>query len=315
MKALRLLLPILAFVVMVLGAYTRLKDAGLGCPDWPGCYGRAVAPAASSAAPGQEVDIEKAWLEMIHRYAAASLGILVMAHGFLSWRRKKNHVLAAAAMVLVLFQAALGAWTVTMRLAPWVVMSHLLGGMLLFVLLLWLFWLEWRPIRAKKGFGFAPLLALFVVFLQIALGGWVSANYAALACPDFPTCLGQWWPEANWEAGFSFLRALGRTPQGDFLPQDALVAIHVAHRLGAMAVLVIAGGVAADFFWRQRTCRGLAFLGLVLILVQIGFGVATVLLARPLLFAAIHHATASLLLAVLAGLNYHHAYRRQTHES
>jgi len=301
-KALRILsiaAAALAFVVIVVGAYVRLSDAGLGCPDWPLCYGHPLPESVADAAAHG-----KAWKEMGHRYLAGTLGLLIAALWFLAFSRKKFPVLSTALVLLVVFQATLGMWTVTMLLKPAIVTAHLLGGMTILALLLWLCLSQFqfastssRPIR----FYAAAALALLVV--QIALGGWVSANYAALACPDLPGCLWQAAPKMNFGDAFHVLRELGRTGDGELLPLDALVAIHWTHRMFAIAAFAAVGLLATKAF-STPGLRGLASLAGVLLLLQLSLGVANVALSLPLPLAAAHNAGAALLLAVVVMLNF-----------
>src|SRR5438093_3901121 len=242
-RALVLATLALAFVVVVLGAYVRLSDAGLGCPDWPLCYGRPV--------PAQMPDglaHAKAWKEMGHRYLAAALGLLVLFVFFMSLRKRQSRSLAAALVLVVVFQATLGKWTVTMLLKPAIVTAHLLGGMGTLALLVWLALAQWPHARASemRTPRVAAAIALAAAAVQIALGGWVSANYAALACPDLPLCRGQAMDFAN---AFHVLRELGRTSEGELLPLAALTAIHWTHRLFALVALAAVLAAAARA-WR-----------------------------------------------------------------
>jgi len=282
----------LTFVVIVVGAYVRLSDAGLGCPDWPLCYGKPIPDA------GEDV---RAWKEMVHRYLAGGLGLLIFALCLLAWRRRASPWLATAIAALVVFQATLGKWTVTMLLKPAIVVAHLAGGMTLLALLVWYF-LERTsfhfPARALR---LPAAAALSAVGLQILLGGWVSANYAALACPDLPLCLGQAVPPMDFRNAFHVLRELGRTGEGELLPQDALVAIQWSHRMFAL-VVVAAVGFAASRTWNVD--RGMAALLAGLLLLQFSLGVANVALNLPLALAAAHNAGAAALLAALVVLNF-----------
>ena len=238
----------LAFGVIVLGAYVRLSDAGLGCPDWPGCYGK-LSPAhaaehiaqAETAQPGGPVSAHKAWKEMVHRYFASTLGLLIVIIGVMAWIKRGELMqgvgLPTFLIVLVILQGLLGMWTVTLLLKPVIVTLHLLGGVTTLALLVWLGQRqshdipEMRTQDAVRMKNWA-LAGLVVVFLQIALGGWVSSNYAALACADFPTCKGVWIPVMDFNHAFHFTRELGKTAQGDLLSLDALTAIHWTHRVG-----------------------------------------------------------------------------------
>ena len=310
---------VLTFLVIVVGAYVRLEDAGLGCPDWPGCYGQLLGvpdevhelARAEQAFPGKSVDAGRAWKEMFHRYLAGMLGLLIAAIAAIAWRRRAaiGHPpwLASALVLLVAFQATLGMWTVTMLLQPAIVTLHLLGGMAIFALLLWLALWEINPPAAPAAAARAlrPWAAagLAVLVAQIALGGWVSTNYAALACTDIPTCHGEWLPAMDFGHAYHVLRDLGVTATGAPLSHEALTAIHWSHRLGAVVTLVCVGFLAlwALCIPRLRTV-GAALL--VLLLAQAGLGIANVLLRLPLVLAAAHNAGAALLLAALVMLNF-----------
>ncbi|RTL54194.1 MAG: heme A synthase [Rhodocyclaceae bacterium] len=308
---------LLAFCVVALGAYVRLSDAGLGCPDWPGCYGHLTVPqseqahaAAAQAFPDKPVEAHKAWKEMIHRYAAGTLGLLILAIGVAAWQRHNRQryspLVPTLLMGTVVFQALLGMWTVTLLLKPAIVTAHLLGGMSTLALLLWLFC---RRNMAVTGSGPAylrpwVLLALILVLTQIALGGWVSSNYAALMCPDFPTCRGgEWLPDADFVQAFQLHRELGHNPDGSLLTTSAMTAIHLAHRLGAMLVFLVVGGLALALR-RHPALKGVgAAMGLALLL-QIGLGIGNVLGSLPLPVAVSHNAGAALLLStVVAALS------------
>jgi cytochrome c oxidase assembly protein subunit 15 len=315
-RSLQLLAAGLALVVIGLGAFVRLSDAGLGCPDWPGCYGHwlgvpvsdAETAAAAAAYPGKPVDPGRAWKEMVHRYAAGTLGLLIL--GFLvdGWRRARRDGvpwLESALAGVVVCQALLGMWTVTQLLKPLIVTVHLLGGMLTLSLLLALV-LRRGDATAAPALPAAPrlrragTLALLALFFQIALGGWVSSNYAALACQGFPACNGDWWPAADWTAGFEIWRELGQTAAGGELPADGLIAIHWAHRLGALCVL----GFVGLFAWRLRQAGrpGAATLLAALLALQLGLGIANVLLHLPLPLAVAHNLGAALLLSACLSL-------------
>lgn len=311
----------LAFVVVVFGAYVRLVNAGLGCPDWPGCYGEATpAHAASEIARAVEaqggehgpVSLHKAWKEMAHRYLAGVLGLSMLAIAIAAWRVRQplaqSPLLPTTLLALVVLQAALGMWTVTMLLKPVIVMLHLLGGMATLALAVWL---------SARQFVLAPshdgerarrikpwaALGIAIVFAQIALGGWVSSNYAALACVDFPTCHGEWAPDMDFRHGFQLVRELGRTAAGDHLAYEALTAIHWTHRVGALLTLVYVGALALTLM----RVRGFASYGAVLavvLAVQIALGIANVLAGLPLWVAAAHNAMAALLLVSLVMINF-----------
>jgi cytochrome c oxidase assembly protein subunit 15 len=281
----------LTFVVIVVGAYVRLSDAGLGCPDWPLCYGKPIPDA------GEDV---RAWKEMMHRYLAGGLGLLIFALCLLAWRTRASPWLATAIAAVVVFQATLGKWTVTMLLKPAIVVAHLAGGMTLLGLLLWYFLSRsaLTPVRVPR---LPAALALAVVSVQILLGGWVSANYAALACPDLPLCLGQIVPPMDFGNAFHVLRELGRTGEGELLPQGALVAIQWSHRMFALVVVALVGWTAWTT-WKVH--RPIAALIAGLLLVQFSLGVANVAFNLPLALAAAHNAGAAALLAALVVLNF-----------
>ena len=300
MKGLSLAAACLAFVVIVAGAYVRLSDAGLGCPDWPFCYGKPLpAQMADAVAHG------KAWKEMGHRYLAACLGLLILFLAIVALKERRARLLAGAIFALVVFQATLGMWTVTMLLKPAIVTAHLLGGMALLALLTWLVLSlrEHAPFAEARSLRIPAALALIALALQIALGGWVSANYAALACPDLPLCRGQALPAMDFASAFHVLRELGRTGEGALLPLEALVAIHWSHRMFALAVLIVAG-IAAWRAFRVPPLRAIGALVAGLLVAQLGLGVANVLLGLPLALAAAHNAGAALLLAALVVLNF-----------
>jgi len=310
---------VLTFLVIVVGAYVRLEDAGLGCPDWPGCYGQLLGvpdevhevAKAEQAFPGKTVDAGRAWKEMFHRYLAGTLGLLVLAIAAIAWRMRsetsRTPWLAFALVLLVAFQATLGMWTVTMLLKPAIVTLHLLGGMTTLAVLTWLALreLDPQPAPAAIARAFRPWAAagLAVLFVQIALGGWVSANYAALACTDFPSCHGEWLPKMDFENAFHVLRELGVTAAGAPLSYEALTAIHWSHRLAALVTLGYVGFLA---LWALRTppLRVVGAALLVLLLAQAGLGIANVLLRLPVVLAAAHNAGAALLLAALVVLNF-----------
>ena len=309
----------LTFIVIVAGAYVRLEDAGLGCPDWPGCYGQLIGvpdeahevARAEQTFPGRTVDTGRAWKEMFHRYLAGTLGLLILAVATIAWLKRgeigRPPWLATLLVAVVAFQATLGMWTVTMLLKPAIVTMHLLGGMATLALLLWLALLEINPRSAPAPVARAlrPWAAagLAVVVAQIALGGWVSANYAALACPDFPACNGQWLPEMDFANAFHVLRELGVTAAGAPLTQEALHAIHWSHRLGALATLLVVG-IVAVLALRAPALRAHGAAIAVLLVVQAVLGIANVLLRLPLALAAAHNAGAALLLAALVVINF-----------
>ena len=323
---------LLTFVVVVFGAYVRLADAGLGCPDWPGCYGQ-LSPAhaadlirdAHVAAPEGPVSLHKAWKEMIHRYLAASLGVLVIAIAVLAWRLRSSARasprVALALVGVVIFQGLLGKWTVTLLLKPAIVTAHLLGGLTTLALLAWLTLRAFGAMQmgAVRGEGVqleggsravAPValqlgarLAFVVLVAQIALGGWTSTNYAALACTDFPRCHGSFAPVADYANAFHVVRELGMTAAGDLLSNAALTAIHWSHRVGAL-VTAVALFLLGWRLCRQRACFAIGATVLVVLMLQLGLGIANVLLSLPLPLAAAHNAGAALLVGVMVWANY-----------
>jgi cytochrome c oxidase assembly protein subunit 15 len=307
----------LAVVVVMLGAYTRLTHAGLGCPDWPGCYGfisvPQTAPQLAHAElnyPQAPVDAQKGWNEMIHRYFAGSLGLLIVALAVIAWR---NRTLPAQPLKLpfllvavVIAQAIFGMWTVTLKLWPQVVTGHLLGGFTTLSLLL-LLALRLSPGAAAVANVSARLrtlaaLGLLLVIGQIALGGWVSSNYAAVACIDLPTCHGQWWPNMDFANGFHLTQHIGPNYLGGQLDSNARTAIHMTHRLGALLVTVVLLCLA----WRlHREGLGRLAAGLLLALgLQVSLGISNVLLHLPLPVAVAHNAGGAGLLLLLVLVNY-----------
>lgn len=304
---------VLAFVVVLLGAFTRLSDAGLGCPDWPGCYGFLSVPEAAheieqaqQAFPHAPVEPHKAWAEMVHRYFAGTLGLLVAALAFLGIKnRHKNEqplFLSLALLGIIMFQAALGMWTVTLGLLPIIVMGHLLGGFTTLTLLLLLF-LNIRhgnkPAWASSMRNMA-LLGVLVVFLQITLGGWTSANYAAIICSDFPTCQGQLVPPLDFSGAFTIQTEGVTNYLGGHLDNDARVTIHWLHRLGALITTIFLSLLIIRLFrhgW-NRFALWLTFL----LLTQVSLGISNVVFSLPLPVAVAHNGVAALLLTSLAAL-------------
>lgn len=320
---LALLAAVVSFAVIVLGAFVRLSDAGLGCPDWPGCYGHVTWPVeaheveqANQSFPERAVETHKAWKEMVHRYLAGALVLLVLAINILAWKssaRKGVRNLAAALLVLIVFQAALGMWTVTLKLLPVVVMGHLMGGLATFCLLLWLTWNTAGAGSSVEHAAFRPfrgmILAAFAVLLvQLALGGWTSSNYSALACPDFPTCQGSWWPEANFSDGFVIWREIGVDYEGGVLDLRSRVAIHLVHRIGAVVTFIILGLLAIKLISLPAVRKEGLTMG-ALLLAQITLGIQNVVLQLPLVNAVAHNGMGALLLASMLWLLYRSAAR------
>lgn len=327
LSALTWLTLFLTFDLIVFGAFTRLSDSGLGCPDWPGCYGqatpfaaRALIEAAETAQPHGPVTHGKAWVEMLHRYLAMSVGALITAmmlgHAGLALRRRsaaaspgsgeaQPPVFAAWTALIFLWvcgQGAFGALTVTMKLYPAIVTAHLLGGVGLLALLAVLARRQTPDalgLSARGRWALRGVLALVVV--QVTLGGWVSTNYAVLACPDFPTCQGGWWPAMDLASGFQWQRELGQTADGRFLPFAALTAIHVVHRVGALIVALAIGALAWALQRRGRRRAARVLAGL--LVWQIGSGISNVVLDWPLAAALAHTAGAAALVATLAALS------------
>ena len=315
-RRLALAVAVLAFAVTVLGAWVRLTGAGLGCPDWPGCYGRMVIGPDGS---GLEAAVEggKAWREMVHRYFAGALGLAILGLAVIAVRDRRRRgaggepvALPVVLVALVAFQAALGAWTVTLRLQPAVVVAHLLGGMAILGLLWRLFLGPPVPASPAPRPGWlrpAAAVGVAVLALQIALGGWTSANYAALACPDFPTCHRTWWPDGDFAAGFRLWQESDSGFEGGVLTVEARVAIHVVHRIGALVTVLYLGGLCTVVMWRAGPDRGLAAATLsvlALLVVQAVLGVANVWLGLPLGVAVAHNAAAALLLLALVTMHH-----------
>jgi cytochrome c oxidase assembly protein subunit 15 len=298
MRRLAIAAALLALVVVVVGAYVRLSDAGLGCPDWPFCYGKPLP--ADIAHPDA---LAKAWKEMGHRYLASTLGILILLLCALAWRSRRARGLATAVVLVVAFQGALGMWTVTLLLKPAIVTGHLIGGLTTLSLLLWLALSESSFASDGRTRSLQPLAAvtLGVVAVQVVLGGWVSANYAALACPDLPLCRGSLVPNMDFANAFHVVRELGQTAEGDLLSNEALTAIHWTHRMFALVAL------AMVLVMSWRTYRLLPRLGIalaVIVLGQFALGVSNVVFSLPLPVAAAHNAGAALLIATLVVINF-----------
>jgi len=314
-----LLAVLVAFCVIVLGAYVRLSHAGLGCPDWPGCYGHITWPghdheieAANQNFPDRPVESHKAWKEMVHRYLAGSLVLLVALINYLVWKpsNRAGHLRFPAAVILalILFQAALGMWTVTLKLLPMVVTAHLLGGLATFGLLLWFALRSARPGPYSPSVPIRKLrtmviIALGVLLLQIFLGGWTSANYSALACPDFPTCHNSWWPSADYREGFRIWREIGVDYEGGVLDLEARVAIHWSHRVWAVVTFLVLGLLSLRLLRTAVLQRaGAVLLGL--LLTQVILGISNVVFYLPLANAVLHNGMAAVLLAMMIWLLY-----------
>ena len=308
----------LALFVIVLGAAVRLNDAGLGCPDWPGCYGALIPTniddqTAVANWPERPVEALKAWYEMVHRYVAATLGFSILLIAFFASRNRDDPAQPLAIPLItvgvVVFQGLLGMWTVTLLLKPLIVMGHLLGGLTTLGLLFWLLLEDRRQSSSTpvaRHVAWPALLALVVVVCQIALGGWVSSNYAALACPDLPTCMGQWWPEqADFSEGFVMWRGLGVDYEFGILEAPARVAIHFAHRLGAITAAAVLLLVTLNY-WRNSTTQTMRVACATVwtaLAMQITLGIATVWFGLPLAVATAHNGMAAILLLTVINLN------------
>jgi heme a synthase len=314
---------LLAFCVVVFGAYVRLTDAGLGCPDWPGCYGHLTPTSAAAETAQASVHVGKAWREMIHRYGASTLGFIILVNALLTflWRRQLGVSLGLplTLVVLVIFQGMLGMWTVTLLLKPLIVTLHLVFGLTTLSLLWWL-WLSlrrrssgpWAGTVSSVGGRFtsalvrpapvgvrrAALIGLAALALQIMLGGWTSTNYSAVACPDFPQCQGAWWPEADFKDAFVLWRGLGVNYEGGVLQQQARVAIHFTHRLGAIVatLALLFAGIAALRARHEIHTRWAAAAVLLALALQLTLGITMVLRGFPLWLATAHNAGAAILL-------------------
>lgn len=311
------LILVFTLVVIILGAWTRLADAGLGCPDWPGCYGQWLVPETADEVEDKDylvqrpLEVAKGWLEMIHRYAAGLLGLLIGGLAVWSWQRARQAPpqptwLPTLLLGLVLVQALLGMWTVTLLLKPVVVMAHLLGG---FTLLALLFVLMLRlqpappPVAEANHLRWAARIGLVLLIVQIALGGWTSTNYAALACTDLPTCQGVWWPQMDLAEGFILWRGIGTNYEYGVLEHPARIAIHMVHRLGAVVVFIWLAGLAYALV-RHSPLLVMASVRMgALLVLQVVLGVSNVLLNLPLWVATAHNVTAALLLLAIIQIN------------
>lgn len=307
----------LTLLVIVLGAYTRLSDAGLGCPDWPGCYGHLGVPEVVDTDKFQRpLESDKAWKEMIHRYAAGTLGMLILGIFVLSvWQRRRlqqGALLPGLLLGTVVFQAALGMWTVTHLLSPPIVTAHLLGGFTTLALVWWLWLRQHVPklstvYHRMTGARWLALGALLLLIGQIMLGGWTSTHYAAVACGvDFPLCQGQWWPASDFKGGFTFDWQPGTNYEFGTLENPARTAIHLTHRLGALLVFGYLLGLVWWMLRRSPVNAGIVLYALLVLLVtQVGLGISNVVFALPLVVATLHTLGAALLLLAVLALNYY----------
>lgn len=305
----------MTFALIVLGAYVRLSDAGLGCPDWPGCYGHVTVihasehiTAAQEANPEGPVTFAKAWKEMIHRYFAGIVGLFILAIAALAWRHRReagaSPVLATVLVGVLFLQAMFGKWTVTMLLKPAIVTGHLIGGLTVLTLLVWLYARTRGPaVPTVSPATRALAVAAFVVLaMQISLGGWVSTNYAALACTDLPTCHGEWVPQMDIRNGFHIVRELGQSADGETLTMDALTAIHWMHRVGAIVAALVIGALGFALRAAGHRLLGTALLGVLAL--QIMLGLANVWFSLPLPLAAAHNGGAAALVILMVLINY-----------
>lgn len=309
----------LALFVVMLGAYTRLTDAGLGCPDWPGCYGKLVLPSGSDAIsdaqkayPQIPIESTKAWTEMAHRYAAGTLVLLLAfiifkALGKLRLKFNISRFLPLALFGLIVFQALLGMWTVTFKLLPIVVMSHLIGGILIFACVSFFCWqfsegskLNLPKYKVWLNIGFV------IVVMQIALGGLVSSNYAGIACIGFPKCNGVWLPDLDFSRAFNLFPGIGANYQGGLLDSVSRMTLQFVHRLGAILTISY---ILLICFWilrseRAHIIRKFAILTMLVVLVQFGLGVLNVVFLLPLWASVLHNGCAAILLAMLVSMRY-----------
>ena len=317
-----------AFVVIGLGAFTRLVDAGLGCPDWPTCYGHVLWPnteheinQANQAFPDMPVIDGKAWPEMVHRYFAASLGFIAILLVVNAIKNRQSHQygrqpfkLPVFLLAFVILQGLFGMWTVTLKLWPQVVTAHLLGGFTT-LSLLWLLSLrlsntgwhlplpDWQKLNTLRPLA---VLSLVVVVVQISLGGWTTSNYAAVACPDLPTCQGQWWPEMSFSEGFNFFQAVGPNYLGGMMDNEARISIHMMHRLGAIVTAVITMLLSLRLLSHVETreARWMAYSILIVLGLQVLLGLSNIFFHFPLSVAVAHNLGGACLLLVLLTLNY-----------
>ena len=328
LQALMVLTLFLTFDLVMFGAFTRLTDSGLGCPDWPGCYGNASPigareeiSAAQDAMPTGPVTHGKAWVEMIHRYLASAVGVLIIAINVGVWRQKRQWQRegrtgdeplhpgwAVATLVWVCLQGVFGAWTVTMKLFPAIVTLHLIGGLVLLALLCAQAVRQVRtvqgvqPVQLPVNLRWAMVAALALVWIQVALGGWVSTNYAVLACTTFPTCQGSWWPAMDFAQGFEIWRPLGLLKDGSHIGFAALPAIHYVHRLFAYLVLVVLVVLGLRMLRAGDSTHPVAAQGrwlLALAALQLVTGLSNVILDWPLAAAVLHTGGAAALVGVL----------------
>jgi cytochrome c oxidase assembly protein subunit 15 len=316
-KKITLFATIMAFCLIVLGAYVRLSDAGLGCPDWPGCFGTLTVPESQLAIekaqhtfPDQAIENGKAWKEMVHRYVAGLLGLLILSIGYLAYRNKKSLkvsiLLPYSLLGIVFFQAMLGMLTVTLLLKPIIVSTHLIGGMATLAILTYLSYEHFNEnsklVLKKNIIFYMARFGLILIFMQIFLGGWTSTNYAGLACTDFPTCHGQWVPDMDFKNAFNIFRNLGQTSEGAPISLNALQAIQWIHRIGAITV-VIYFSYLSYVLMKYKQLRFEAILLLTILAAQFIIGIANLTLHLPMVLAVSHNLTAALLVVIITIIN------------
>jgi cytochrome c oxidase assembly protein subunit 15 len=317
-----LLSILLALVVVSLGAYTRLTHAGLGCPDWPGCYGLIDVPEtqeqiikAQQAFPDRPVEPEKAWNEMIHRYFAGTLGLLILAIALLSLKDRRQPrqpiFLPLLILVVVIFQAALGMWTVTMKLMPIVVMGHLLGGFTT-LCLLFLLYLRLKKVRVNefsilKKYRAPAFIGIFILTTQIALGGWTSSNYAALVCTELPICQSGWVEQLTFEQSFDVIPPEKESYEFGHLGHNERITIHVIHRIGAIITTLYLAWLAISIFLHAHSdfFKRLALLLGAVLIAQVSLGISNIVFSLPLAVAVSHNVVAACLMLVLISLTYY----------
>ncbi len=295
------------FDLVLFGAFTRLTDSGLGCPDWPGCYGFASPAgaiqeinAAQTAMPTGPVTHQKAWIEMVHRYMAMGVGGCILTMVWFAWSQRLSMKLPLLTLVWVCVQGAFGALTVTMKLLPAIVTLHLLGGLILLALLTIQIYHQQKPapIQIPPELYWGGWICAVLLLLQILSGGWVSTNYAVLACNTFPQCQGSWWPAMDFNNGFTIWRPLGLTGGGESLTFEALTAIHYVHRLSAYLIFVALGALALRLLFVNHATRIAKLLG-ALLLLQLLTGLSNVILDWPLIAAVLHTGGAAALLVTM----------------
>jgi heme a synthase len=316
-KKITLFTTIMAFCLIVLGAYVRLSDAGLGCPDWPGCFGTLTVPESQLAIekaqytfPDQVIENSKAWKEMVHRYVAGIFGLLILSIGFLAYKNKKSLkvsiVIPFSLLGLVFFQAALGMLTVTLLLKPIIVSAHLIGGMATLAILTYLSYEHFNKnsklILKKSIIFYMARFGLILIFMQIFLGGWTSTNYAGLACTDFPSCHNQWIPDMDFKNAFNIFRNLGQTSEGTPISLNALQAIQWIHRIGAITVVIYFAYLSYALM-KYKQLRFEAILLFIILVAQFILGVANLTLHLPIVLAVSHNLIAALLVIIITIIN------------